>query len=330
MSLASSLTNKRTGVRTIASPQGITHADEFLPLQFPQWLEERQRITRERYAGHLRPWTLDPVLSKYRFTNVQREFDAGTIILRESLVGADDIRTQVLRSLLYRFLRGPNELWQNGDFGARDVTPQTLKTVVARLHRHQLNRERDPKQFRTLLGRAGQGPSGRDGRSFAQRLVTDPLSWDVAGLSNLVEIGGTLQDIWTTFFGKRQTEGFGGFNGQAVALDCSYINPAISTDEWIHVHTNDNPNNAHDRGPGVSLLQCFGTGNGGSRPQLTMLDLIKKVRNEQKRIFPGWMALTVEPLRRPLTLADIEHAACEHNKYWRKCRGENAGGLRRL
>lgn len=39
------------------------------------FIQERQAIYRRREAGQLRPWTKDPILAAYRFTNVFRELD---------------------------------------------------------------------------------------------------------------------------------------------------------------------------------------------------------------------------------------------------------------
>ena len=48
------------------------------------WMTERQRIWRARQAGKPRPWTNDPILAKYSFTNVFRELDTTTIWIREN------------------------------------------------------------------------------------------------------------------------------------------------------------------------------------------------------------------------------------------------------
>ena len=40
---------------------------------------ERHMIYRRREAGESPPWTADPILCNYRFTNVYRELDRVTI-----------------------------------------------------------------------------------------------------------------------------------------------------------------------------------------------------------------------------------------------------------
>lgn len=47
------------------------------------WINERHRIWMKRQAGEPKPWTKDPVLQEFKFTNVFRELDRGTIALRD-------------------------------------------------------------------------------------------------------------------------------------------------------------------------------------------------------------------------------------------------------
>jgi hypothetical protein len=52
------------------------------PKQFFDFINERHRIYLKKAAGQLRPWTDDPVLHEFKFTNVFRELDKGTVFLR--------------------------------------------------------------------------------------------------------------------------------------------------------------------------------------------------------------------------------------------------------
>lgn len=50
---------------------------------FWYWVEERHRIYQRRAAGDPPPWTADPILQAYKFTNVFRQLDTGTIWLTD-------------------------------------------------------------------------------------------------------------------------------------------------------------------------------------------------------------------------------------------------------
>jgi len=52
---------------------------------FFDFVNERHRIFLKKEAGEPRPWTEDPVLQEFKFTNVFRELDAGTIALRDMI-----------------------------------------------------------------------------------------------------------------------------------------------------------------------------------------------------------------------------------------------------
>ncbi len=53
---------------------------------FWYWLAERHRIYLKRQAGLPKPWTDDPILRDYKFTNPFRENDRGTVWLRENFI----------------------------------------------------------------------------------------------------------------------------------------------------------------------------------------------------------------------------------------------------
>lgn len=59
---------------------GLATAPESL---FWYWISERHAIYLRRQAGQSKPWTNDPILRDWKFTNPFRENDEGTVWLRE-------------------------------------------------------------------------------------------------------------------------------------------------------------------------------------------------------------------------------------------------------
>lgn len=53
---------------------------------FWYWMNERHRIFLRRQNGAPKPWTDDPILRDYKFTNPFRENDRGTVWLRENFL----------------------------------------------------------------------------------------------------------------------------------------------------------------------------------------------------------------------------------------------------
>ena len=70
--------------------QGVPNTTEWTPTQIGlgphfAFLRERYQILLRRRAGQPWPWTDDPVLQAWRFTNVRREDDRTTIAFRETV-----------------------------------------------------------------------------------------------------------------------------------------------------------------------------------------------------------------------------------------------------
>lgn len=68
---------------------------------FVRWIEERHSIYRKKEAGLPRPWTEDEILDEFKFTNVFRELDKGTIALRSMI---DAPRTSSLKLDLFNVI----------------------------------------------------------------------------------------------------------------------------------------------------------------------------------------------------------------------------------
>lgn len=52
---------------------------------FYDWINERHSIWLRRSRGEPKPWTQDPIMQTYKFTNVFRQLDRGTIVLNEAI-----------------------------------------------------------------------------------------------------------------------------------------------------------------------------------------------------------------------------------------------------
>lgn len=53
---------------------------------FFYWINERHAIYLKKAAGKPKPWTRDPILQRYKFTNVFRQLDRGTVWLTEHVL----------------------------------------------------------------------------------------------------------------------------------------------------------------------------------------------------------------------------------------------------
>lgn len=58
-------------------------APDYTPLWY--WVREREALRVRKDAGDAQPWTEDAILSTYRFCNVRREDDRGTVWIRKNI-----------------------------------------------------------------------------------------------------------------------------------------------------------------------------------------------------------------------------------------------------
>ena len=94
----------------------LARADETL---FWYWISERHAIYLRRKAGQPKPWTTDPILQQFKFTNPFRENDRGTVWLRENFLiphREDELELLAFNICWYRMFNwwGTGELlgWQ--------------------------------------------------------------------------------------------------------------------------------------------------------------------------------------------------------------------------
>lgn len=83
-------------------------ASEVLP-SYWRFAAERQHVYHVRLRGEPAPWTDDPVISRFRFTNAYRAADrVSQDLIRIAYEGSQDPDDLVLRILLFRFFNKPS------------------------------------------------------------------------------------------------------------------------------------------------------------------------------------------------------------------------------
>ena len=97
---------------------------------------ERQRIYLCRTLGYDAPWSSDPILRKYRFTNVFRASDrVSQYLINEVQPAAKDLEDMVFRTLLFKFFN-KIETWEAlteelGELGVNHFDFQRYDAVLA-------------------------------------------------------------------------------------------------------------------------------------------------------------------------------------------------------
>lgn len=79
-----------------------------------EWMAERHSIFERRLAGQPSPWTEDPVMRRYAFTNVYRLLDRNTQYLLRHVIdegGSQDVVETTFRTILFRMFN-KIETWE--------------------------------------------------------------------------------------------------------------------------------------------------------------------------------------------------------------------------
>lgn len=87
----------------------------FVPAQVDAmlyWITEREAIRKAKDAGAPKPWTLDPIMQSWRFTNVRRADDLVSRQLYTQFYQDDSPTTQLVAATLGRLINWPETLME--------------------------------------------------------------------------------------------------------------------------------------------------------------------------------------------------------------------------
>lgn len=284
----------------------------------------RHAITLARAAGQPEPWTEDPILATYRFTNVFRELDRTTVWFRENVrdrLADRSVFEQVLGTILFRTLNrieSCEKLFLNSEHCRVPQTPPGWWY----LHRAQNNPDTDWLSYLVsfLRGAMPTGPwvtgayivktpDGMDKLQGAlwiveearRRLPATLVAWDALDPSQR-----TLQGFWSALQGYPFIGPFTGFE--------------IVTDlRWLPILL---------EAPDIMTWANAGPGAIRGLHRLSGRDYRKSLRQDQAcREMKELLDLSTDPEYWPQDwpaweMRDVEHTLCEHDKYQRVLNGE--------
>lgn len=266
--------------------------------EFYRLAYERQRIWHRRRAGDPPPWTEDPVFLEWKFTNVFRELDAGTVRLVEALAAASsDGISPAARTFGVWFYRELNnrESWEEVtggrlfelDSAEYDVLP--MKMEARRM------------SGQPLFTSAHMAPS------YKAVLEAMPVVKKVSyALAKRLE---RMEDLRDVYEHMRCLPGVGNFLGYQMAQDLTYgpepLTPA-SVDEWALA------------GPGAlgGLEALYGRRVTPGEAVHCMTQL-RELQDETLSGLGLDFSAVAHPDHQRLNLSAVEHWTCEYMKYHR-------------
>jgi hypothetical protein len=276
---------------------------------FWRFAAERQRIYLQRVSGMPAPWTTDPVLAEYRFTNVYRASDRVSQFLISHVIYDGRPRNPVdhaLRVLLFKIFNRI-ETWQLLESALGELSAATFEasSCAAVLDDAMAQRTKVYSAAYIVPPLPGQGASGgRKHQGHLSLLARMLAAGEVERLLDAPSLQALVDRL-------RSWPGLGPFLAYQFAIDLNYT-PVVNFSEDDCVIA----------GPGArdGLSKCF-TGLGRTPPE----DVIRAVWASQQAqfaqrnlVFPGLWG-------RPMSLIDTQNVFCEISKYARVAHPEVLG-----
>ena len=265
---------------------------------------ERQRVYHARLVGQPGPWTEDPVVSQYRFTNAYRAADrVSQDLIRVIYEGSQESSDVLYRILLFRFFNKP-ETWaalaaERGDITAADFDIEQYSRILdARL----ASGERvysaayivPPPPF-------GERRKHRNHLRLIEHMMTSGLERDLATASS-------LEAVFTRLI---SFPSLGPFLAFQLTVDLNY-STLIDFDE----------NDFVVAGPGAlsGLAKCFP--NARSEDPASLIRMMVDTQEEQLKFY----GIDFKDLfGRSLKLIDCQNLFCETDKYARVMHPDRQG-----
>jgi hypothetical protein len=267
--------------------------------QFYTFMRERESIRMKRAAASPPPWTDDPILQKYKFTNVKREHDRTSRLLREEFYSRhtdDDPAVVLLNCAIARYF-GTIEFmravgWQ------RNFNPEKLRRIA------NTRAQAGERVFTGAYIITNAGIHGSKIDVVIDRFLADLWKQrkDVVAVRN--------SGSWREFVERlQQVYGFGGtgFLAKEVTLDAFFTNfwrrEPVDKNTWTPV------------GPGSMRGAARVVGTGAK--QLNKENTLKVCIDVFAQRGKFWPKKYVE-----LELTDIQFQLCEFSKYEKVRLGE--------
>lgn len=268
---------------------------------------ERQNIFFRRVNGSAPPWTNDPILTEYKFTNVYRAADrVSQFLIRRVIYDGDQSSTEVFFRILVFKVFNKIETWELLTQRIGDVS---WSTYDRRAYDRTLSNAL--REHRAIYSAAYIMPSGGGAFRAAykhqvhlqviEQMIRDDLPSRIADAASMRDV----------FYLLRSYPTVGDFLAYQFAIDLNY-SELTNFDETEFVMPGPG---AHD-----GIRKCFSSLGG-----LTEAEIIRLVTDRQEREF-GDRGLAFHTLwGRRLQLIDCQNLFCEVGKYSRQRHPDVAG-----
>jgi len=265
--------------------------------RFCYWINERHSIYQRRLSGAPPPWTDDPILQEYKFTNPFRENDRVTVWMRQNWTKPNDNRPHgemIFNCCLFRMV-GTSEFAEEHGW-VQEFNPQQTKHLIE--SRLSLGK-------RTFTGAyiiTNQGLKAPKSEVVVDHFLS-PIWENRETLAKIASATQSLEEVHKALAAYKGWGG-GGFMSYEVVTDLNYT-PVLARAEDKYKWANAGPgakrglNRIHDRPLKKAL--------GAYQSNREMQDLLENSHRYLGKHIP---ILDVD-------MRCIEHSLCEWDKYER-------------
>lgn len=294
----------RSAGTTFTSDQ--KHIDDFWQFIFDRHMIWYKRFMLKQEA----PWTTDPCMLEYKFTNVYRELDRGTLYLLDNILDHGTEMEQVFNIIFYR-LFNRIETYERVGFQTLFDSKKTPGTVVWGNRKETWDAlgavyaEGKPLWTDAHMVCAYEHFPG-DNKLERFHYIFKEV---VKAMPELFKVIKTAKSLGTIHKALCAIPGIGPFNAYEMEVDISYAGwNNLSEDEWV------NPGPGCQRGlkslfPGIKPNECT-----------QMIHVLRQVQVEEfTRMKLPFFEIAYQG--KELTLRNIEHCLCEVFKLFKAREG---------
>lgn len=270
-----------------------------------RFASRRQDVYLRRLAGDPPPWTDDPIIGEWRFTNVYRASDrVSQYLIREVIYGGDpDPNETVFRILMFKWFNRI-ETWQAIADRLGPLRFDSFDPVVVERALTEIRASGRPVYSAAYIVPPVPGETGP---KHVGHLALTIRMLD-AGITDAIVSAGSLEGVYQWL---RTWPGVGDFLAYQMAIDLNY-SAVIDYDEDEFVV------------PGPGAIDGVAKAWPGSSPR-DAARLIHITKDEQDEQFARIGVQFAGLFGRPLKLIDCQNLYCELSKYARVAHPEAVG-----
>ena len=275
---------------------------------FWYWITERHNMYRLRKLGKQPPWTYDPILRDYKFTNPFRENDRVTVWMRNWTKLHDNrpLGEILFNCCLFRMI-GTSEFAEEHGWVSDEFIPEHTKYIIEK---------RMAEGLRTFTGAyiiTNQGIK----KPKAEVVVDEFLVPIWNRKEDLAEISQKTQSLEETHkaMGGFRGWGGGGFMSYEVVTDLNYTTVLASAkDRYTWANAGPGAKRGLNRMTNQTVKKAMSQPIANKLMQMLLAE-IKQLNEESPPTFAK-----VDP--DALDMRTVEHSLCEFDKYMRVKKGE--------